>query len=138
MAWVVDTCLLLDIGLDDPQFAGGSERLLDSKAADGFIICPVTYVELVPAFGGQTKPLEEFLLNLGVDYREDWTWEDTRQANAVWSRYVQKRRANRAAKRPVADALIGAFASRFKGLLTRNSADFVSLLPSLNIVEPSG
>jgi predicted nucleic acid-binding protein len=136
MAWVVDTCLLLDIGLDDPQFAGKSEQLLDRKAADGLVICPVTFVELAPAFGGQTKPLEEFLLNLGIECREDWTWEDTKQANAVWSRYVQKRPAKQAAKRPVADVLIGAFASRFKGLLTRNSGDFSSLLPKLKILEP--
>jgi len=136
MAWVVDTCLLLDIGLDDPRFAAKSEQLLDSKAADGLVICPVTYVELTPAFGGQTKPLEEFLLNLGIDYREDWTWDDTRQANAAWSRYVRRRRAKQAAKRPVADVLIGAFASRFKGLLTRNRADFASLLQTLNILEP--
>jgi predicted nucleic acid-binding protein len=136
MAWVVDTCLLLDIGLDDPRFAGKSEQLLTRKAADGLVICPVTFVELAPAFGGQTQPLEEFLLNLGIDYREDWTWEHTRQANAAWARYVQKRRAKQAAKRPVADALIGAFASRFQGLLTRNSADFASLLPTLKILEP--
>src|SRR5437870_4088022 len=134
MAWVVDTCLLLDIGLDDPQFAGKSEQLLNRKAADGLVICPLTFVELAPAFGGQTKPLEEFLFNLGIDYCEDWTWEDTKQANAAWSRYVQKRRAKQAAKRPVADVLIGAFASRFKGLLTRNSADFASLLPSLKVL----
>ncbi len=136
MSWVVDTCLLLDIGLDDRRFAGKSVKLLDSKAAEGFVICPVTFVELAPAFGGQTKPLEEFLFNLGVDCREDWTWEDTREANAVWSRYVQRRRARQAAKRPVADALIAAFASRFKGLLTRNRTDFASLIPGLNILEP--
>lgn len=136
MAWVVDTCLLLDIGLDDPQFAEKTEQLLNRKAADGLVICPVTFVELAPAFGGKTKPLEEFLFNLGIDCREDWTWEDTKQANAVWAGHVQKRRAKQAAKRPVADVLIGAFASRFKGLLTRNRADFASLLPSLKILEP--
>jgi len=136
MAWVVDTCLLLDIGLDDPRFAAKSEQLLDGKAAEGLVICPVTYVELAPAFGGQTKPLDEFLLNLGIDYREDWTWEDTKQANAAWSRHVHRRRAKQAAKRPVADVLIGAFALRFNGLLTRNSADFASLLETLKIVEP--
>jgi predicted nucleic acid-binding protein len=136
MAWVVDTCLLLDIGLDDPRFAGKSEQLLESKATDGLVICPITYVELAPAFGGQTKPLEEFLLKLGIEYREDWTWEDTRKANAAWSRQVRRRRAKQTAKRPVADVLIGAFASRFDGLLTRNSADFALLVDTLKIVEP--
>ncbi len=67
MAWVVDTCLLLDIGLDDPQFAAKSEQLLEKKSHDGLLVCPVTFIELAPAFGGQTKRLEEFLFNLGID-----------------------------------------------------------------------
>jgi len=136
MAWVVDTCLLLDIGFDDPHFAVKSEQLLDSKSSDGLVICPVTYVELAPAFGGQTKPLEDFLLNLGIDYRGDWTWADTREANGMWAAHVRRRRARKAMKRPVADVLIAAFASRFEGLLTRNSSDFASLLPRNKVVEP--
>ncbi len=135
MAWVVDTCLLLDIGLDDPQFAERSEHLLDRKTADGLVVCPVTYIELGPAFAGHSTPLEEFLLNLGIEFREDWTWEDTKSANAAWSRHILKRRAKQAPKRPVADALIGAFASRFQGLLTRNAADFRNLFPSLPVIE---
>ena len=133
---MVDTCLLLDIGLDDARFAAASERLLESRRRDGLLVCPVTFVELAPAFGGQAKPLEEFLFHLGIDYREDWTWADTRQSHAAWSHHVRKRRAKQAAKRPVAAVLIGAFASRFEGLLTRNAADFSSLHHGLRILEP--
>ncbi len=136
MAWVVDTCLLLDIGLDDPRFAEGSERLLAGKARDALLICPITFVELAPSFGGNTTALEEFLFNLGVEYREDWTWEDTTRAHEAWSNHVQKRRAKQAAKRPVADILIGAFALRFQGLLTRNVAHFERLFPRLSIIQP--
>ena len=32
--------------------------------------------------------------------------------------------------------LIGAFATRFQGLLTRNTADFRPVFPALTIVEP--
>ena len=112
------------------------EKLLEARSHDGLLICPVTYVELAPLFGGDTKPLEQFLVHLGIDYREDWTWEDTKQASAAWSRHVQKRRARKAPKRPVADGLIGAFASRFQGLLTRNAPDFSSLWPGLKVLEP--
>jgi len=136
MAWAVDTCLLLDIGLDDPVFAGRSLHLLESRLADGLLVCPVTFVELAPAFSGQLKPLEEFLFQLGIEGREAWTWEDTKNAGDAWSRHVQKRRTKQAAKRPVADVLIGAFASRFQGLLTRNGADFRKLFPELPILEP--
>ncbi len=46
MAWVVDTCVLLDIGLDDPQFADQSLRLLESKQREELIVCPVTFIPL--------------------------------------------------------------------------------------------
>lgn len=136
MPWVVDTCLLLDVGLDDPQFAEKTGKLLGSKSRDGLVICPITFVELAPAFVGNIKPLEKFLFNLGIEYREDWTWEDTTKANAAWSHYVRKRRAGQSARRPVADVLIGAFASRFQGLLTRNAGDFAKIFPQLSIAEP--
>jgi len=136
MAWVVDTCLLLDIGLDDPKFAEKTERLLRARSRDGLVICPITFVELAPAFGGDTKAPGEFLLNLGIESREDWTWADTAKAATSWAHYVRKRRAKQIAKRPVADVLIGSFASRFQGLLTRNRADFTDIFPQLSIIEP--
>ena len=136
MLWVVDTCLLLDIGLDDPLFARMSEDLLADKAEDGLVVCPVTFVELAPAFRGQHKYLEEFLSNLGIEYREDWTWEDTAGAHLAWSRHVERRRSGHGSKRPVADVLIGAFATRHRGLLTRNGRDFSTAFPRLEIVEP--
>lgn len=136
MAWIVDTCLLLDIGLDDPKFAEKSGILLEKKIGDGLLVCPVTFVELAPAFSGQMKLLEEFLFHLGVGHRESWTWEDTRTAGEAWSRHLQMRRSHRAPKRPVADTLIGAFATRFQGLLTRNCGDFQKMFPHLRLVEP--
>ena len=34
MAWVVDTCLLIDLAIDDPKFCPASARLLDGKRND--------------------------------------------------------------------------------------------------------
>ena len=42
MAWVVDTCLLIDVAEADPTFGVASARLLDSKRANGLAICPAT------------------------------------------------------------------------------------------------
>jgi hypothetical protein len=39
-------------------------------------------------------------------------------------------------RRPVADVLIGAFALRHQGLLTRNADDFGKLFPSLRLIAP--
>lgn len=136
MAWVVDTCVLLDVGLDDPNFASGSESLLDAKLSDGLLVCPVTFIELAPAFGGHLDALEEFLLQLGVEHQEGWLTKDTASACEAWTRHVQNRRRHHAARRPVADVLIGAFALRHQGLLTRNTDDFRKLFPSLRLIAP--
>jgi predicted nucleic acid-binding protein len=76
------------------------------------------------------------LFNLGVTWPEAWTQGDTEEANRAWHRYVAARRATRILKRPLADILIGAFASRFDGILTRNEGDFRLVFPSLAIVAP--
>lgn len=139
MAWVVDTCLLLDIGLDDPSFGRKSEQLLLQRSGDGLTICAVTFVELAPAFGGELGALRAFLNGLEVDFDESWEENDTEEAARAWARHVLGRRSATSPipKRPVADVLIGAFASRFEGLLTRNGSDFKRLYPRLRIIGPA-
>jgi predicted nucleic acid-binding protein len=41
------------------------------------------------------------------------------------------------ARRPLADVLIGAFASRYQGLITRNTDDFASIFPDLKVGVPA-
>jgi predicted nucleic acid-binding protein len=136
MAWVVDTCLLLDIGLDDPEFAERSENLVLQMSSAGVLISPVTFVELAPAFGGNVNGLKSFLTGLGIDFEELWDVVDTESAARAWASHILKRRTVGGLKRPVADVLIGSFALRFDGLLTRNAQDLQRLFPKLNVVEP--
>jgi len=136
MAWVVETCLLLDIGLDDPEFAEGSENLVLKMSSSGVVISPVTFVELAPAFGGNMDALKNFLVGLGIDFEEIWDVSDTENAAAAWAEHILKRRSGGGLKRPVADVLIGSFALRFEGLITRNAKDFQKLFPNLRVFEP--
>jgi predicted nucleic acid-binding protein len=136
MAWVVDTCLLIDVAESDPAFGLPSARLIDSMRPQGLLLCPVTYVELAPLFGGVRDALDEFLFHLGVAPSAQWIADDTVAAYDAWYRYVIAKRAGKIPKRPVADMLIGAFATKFDGLLTRNEADFRPIFPSLRIVTP--
>jgi hypothetical protein len=66
MAWVVDTCLLLDVALADPGFVAATSRLLQSRQADGSTVCPLTYIEMAPVFRGDRLAQDEFLFNLTV------------------------------------------------------------------------
>lgn len=136
MAWVVDTCVLIDVAEADAAFGLASAGLLDRRRADGLTICPATYVELAPVFNGDQAAQNEFLFNLGVTWPEAWIQADTEEAHRAWYRYVSARRAAKVPKRPLADILIGAFASRFDGILTRNENDFRTVFPALNIVTP--
>lgn len=136
MAWVVDTCLLLDIGLDDPDFAERSENLILQMSSSGLLISPITFVELAPAFGGDIEALKNFLVGFGIDFEEIGDVLDTENAATAWAGHILKRRSGGGLKRPVADVLIGAFSLRFEGLLTRNAKDFQRLFPELSIVEP--
>jgi hypothetical protein len=136
VAWVVDTAVLIDVLEHDPEFGARSARAIDARARDGLSLCPVSYVELSPAFEGNLGLQDEFLQGIGVDHGQDWTLEDTRRAHATWHEYVQSRRRGHLPKRPLADVLIGAFASRFQGLITRNEKDFRTVFPDLPLRVP--
>lgn len=131
MAWVVDTCVLVDVLEDDPEFGRTSALTLDAHIDEGLVICPMSYAELSPAFGGDPVLQDEFLEGIGIDFRQDWIWEDTLRAHGAWNAFVQRKRSGKIPKRPLADILIGAFASRHQGLITRNSADFAPIFPAL-------
>jgi predicted nucleic acid-binding protein len=127
MAWVVDTSVLLDIHTEDPTFGRRSARCLPRYLRDGLVICPVSYIEIAPAFSSQVDLQIQFLQEVGVQWREAWTWSDTEAAHRLWGEYVEKKRARKTERRPVADVLIEAFAQRFDGLITRNPKDFASV-----------
>jgi predicted nucleic acid-binding protein len=55
MSWVIDTCLIIDVLENDPSFGEPSARLIDRLSKDGLTLCPVSYVELAPAFLGDRK-----------------------------------------------------------------------------------
>ena len=133
MSWVVDTCVLIDVLENDPSFGTTSADLLEKSLRDGLVLCPVTMVELSPAFAGNLETQKHFLEQVGIDFTEGWTLADTECAHRAWNAYVQARRASDAPKRPVADLLIGAFACRRQGLITRNPTDFRRWFPKLKL-----
>ena len=136
MPWVVDTCVIIDVLDGDPEFGTMSAALIDARYEDGLVLCPVSFIELSPAFLGDIARQQVFLSALGILSSEDWTWGDTIAAHQAWQTYVSRRRDGVSPKRPVADIQIGAFAQRFDGLLTRNPGDFTRVFPDLHILTP--
>lgn len=139
MSWVVDTCVLLDILEDDPEFGLASARCLKARLDEGLLACPVTLLELAPAFSGDLGAQRHFLAQCGVSDVEDFTMADVRLGYSPWNDYVaakRRRRSSKLPKRPIADMMIGAFAGRFDGLITRNGSDFQPWFPRLVILDP--
>jgi len=91
MAWVVDTCVLIDVLDEDPHFGETSAACLQDMLEDGLIVAPVSYIELAPAFMGNQQTQEDFLDKMLAVYDEPWTWEDTEAAHAAWARYVYQK-----------------------------------------------
>ena len=136
MSWVVDTCVVIDVLENDPVFGRTSADLLQKSLRSGLCICPVTMVELSPAFAGSLELQKHFLEQADIDFTQGWTLADTEYAHRAWNAYVQARRASDTPKRPLADLLIVAFACRYQGLITRNPADFRRWFAKLRVRQP--
>lgn len=133
--WVIDTCVVLDVFENDPQFGLSSAKLLQKLLPDGLTVSPVTLVELSAAFGGDMPEQKRFLEQMGVSHSEGWTHADTEASHRAWNAYVKARRADKVPKRPIADILIGGFAQNRQGLITRNGSAFRRWFPKLTIRE---
>jgi len=74
---------------------------------------------------------------MGIRIAVDEPMSRIRSAAKMWARYVELKRKGEAIKRPMADLLIGICAMSYQGLITRNAKDFVSVFPSLSVIEPN-
>ncbi|MFN0075034.1 MAG: type II toxin-antitoxin system VapC family toxin [Prosthecobacter sp.] len=136
MAWVVDTCVVLDLVTGDPQFEAASTSCLHAHLPDGLVVSPVTFIEIGPAFEGDATAAESFLKQIHLSSTEFWSSEDTKLAHRYWHEHQLRRRQSSVAKRPVADVMIAAFADRFQGIITRNASDFRNIAPSIVVIVP--
>ncbi len=138
MAWVLDTSVLLDIRIGHPlEWAEASATCLEKHAADGLLICPVTFIEMAPAFHGDLPAERVWLENLGISSHEPWLEEDTERSHALWNSFIVRKRSSEVGKRPIADVLIAGFALRFQGVITRNESDFRSVAQQLTVIAPT-
>ena len=137
MTWVVDTCIILDILDRHAKFAETSSRALESKLDDVLTIAPISYVELAPAFNGDTAAQDAFLDGMWIQRDFNGSKDAVLLAHKAWHEHILRKRAGVVRKHPIADVLIGACAMQRGGLITRNEDDFRALYPNLTIFNPT-
>lgn len=160
MRSAVDTNVLVDVVLPDPQRRAASQALLDRAAAEGaLIICEAVYAELSARSPSAGPTLDEFLSATGIALVPSTT-AALRRAGEAWGTYASGRRRGRIAcprcggtqavvcprcrsRIPVrqhllADFLIGAHAAVLADrLLTRDRGYYRTYFPDLAIAAPA-
>ena len=76
--------------LDDPSFGATSATCLAWHLGDGLAICPISYIEMAPAFREDHRLREAFLRQAGVSWMEAWQWQDTGTVDRLWADHMTK------------------------------------------------
>ena len=130
MITFVDTNVLLDVFLPDPQWGEKSSHALDQAYTDGsLVVNEIIYAELAPQFP-EKKLLDETLKTLGIRV----VLLDLESAYAAGTKWKQHLEAGGKRDRVLADFLIGAHAEKIaERLLTRDRGFYKKCFTSLNI-----
>ena len=131
MITFVDTNILLDVFLPDPEFGKRSSSALEKAYSQGsLVINEIIYAELAPQFERQGL-LDEVLGKLGIRTVVIDT-ETAFLAGRVWKEYP---RSGGKRNRILADFLIGAHARlRADGLLTRDRGFYKKYFKGLTLL----
>ena len=130
---LVDTCVLVDVLQNDPQWADWSIAQLRAQATlHALAINPVVYAEISLSFS-TLEALDEVVVMLGLE-----VCEIPRPALFLAAKaYAQYRRRGGSRQQVLPDFFIGAHAA-VQGwpLLTRDARRFRSYFPTLDVVAP--
>ncbi|MDY0169371.1 MAG: type II toxin-antitoxin system VapC family toxin [Thermoguttaceae bacterium] len=131
---IVDSCVLLDVLTEDPQWFGWSSGALAAAADRGLLVInPVIYAEVSIGFE-RIEDLEAALPEAFVVMHPI-----SREAAFLAGKaFLQYRRRGGSRTTPLPDFLIGAHAAVANlPLVTRDAARFRSYFPSIELIEPS-
>lgn len=133
MITAIDTNVLLDILLPNPEFCDAAVGAIEDAAAVGsLVICDLVYAELCVHFSTQPE-CDEFLadneirvepLSLATHFRASRAWRDYRRRGGSRARIL-------------ADFLVGAHAElQANRFLSRDRGFYRKLFPGLHLVDP--
>ncbi|MEZ5592084.1 MAG: type II toxin-antitoxin system VapC family toxin [Gammaproteobacteria bacterium] len=131
---LVDSCILLDLFTDDPNWANWSQRKLEEYSRiNSLYINSMIYTELSMVFQ-KIEELEEAInmLNLRV-------LEIPREALFLTGKVFLKYRKNKGTKHsPLPNFFIGAHASVSNfSLITRDVSKFTTYFPKIRLIHPA-
>ncbi len=133
-ATMVDSCVLLDVFTEDPDwFAWSSEALAEAADTGVLAINPVIYAEVSIGF----ERIEDLEAALPGDFVE--LLPIPREAAFLAGKcFLQYRQRGGIRTAPLPDFLIGAHAAVEKmPLITRDTARFRGYFPSIKLIHPS-
>ena len=129
----VDSCVLLDLFTDDPNWADWSENVLERYSKTNTLyINSIVYTEVSIGFD-KIEEVEAAISELGIK-----VLEMPREALFLTGKvFLQYRRNKGKKKSPLPDFFIGAHAtvSQFE-LITRDSAKYNTYYPQLKLIKP--
>ena len=129
----VDSCVLLDLFTDDPNWADWSENMLDKYSQTNTLyINSIVYTEVSIGFN-KIEEVETAISQLGIK-----VLEIPREALFLTGKVFIKYRKNKGTKNsPLPDFFIGAHAivSKFD-LITRDSMKYKTYFPQLKLIHP--
>lgn len=130
---LVDSCVLIDVLANDPDWAEWSLEKLDVLGQQApLVINPIILAEISPRFD-RTADLDAALQLLPIR-REALPWDAAYLAGQAFKIY---RTAKGAKRSPMPDFYIGAHALVGNmRLLTRDAVRFQTYFPKLNIISP--
>lgn len=134
---LVDSCVLIDVLANDPDWADWSLEKLDFLGQQApLVINPIILAEISPRFD-RAADLDSALQQLPIK-RESLPWDAAYLAGQAFKIYRTAKGAEKSAKRPpMPDFYIGAHALVGNmRLLTRDAVRFQSYFPKLNIISP--
>jgi predicted nucleic acid-binding protein len=130
---LIDSCILLDLFTNDPNWANWSESILDKYSqTNTLFINSIVYTEISIGFK-KIEELEKAISELGIK-----VLEIPREALFLTGKAFLKYRRNEGTKKsPLPDFFIGAHASVSRlSLVTRDVAKYKTYFPQINLVCP--
>lgn len=129
----IDSCVLLDLFTNDPNWADWSECILEKYSQTNTLyINSIVYTEVSIGFA-RVEEVEAAIAELGIK-----VLEIPREALFLTGKvFLQYRRNKGTKKSPLPDFFIGAHAtvSKFE-LITRDSGKYKTYFPQLKLIDP--